>query len=73
LTAAAFAAPFRRWPWAKLEETTRRLTRDIFSFVAGTSTGAIMAALVAAGVPAARILSLYEQRAVQAGERAVEP
>jgi hypothetical protein len=53
LTAAAFAAPFRRWPWAKLEETTRRLTRDIVS--------------------AARILSLYEQRAVQAGERAVEP
>ena len=48
---------------AKLEETTRRLTRDIFSFVAGTSTGAIIAALVAAGVPAARILSLYEERA----------
>jgi patatin-like phospholipase/acyl hydrolase len=43
----------------KLEKTTGRLTRDIFSFVAGTSTGAIIATAIAAGVPAARILDLY--------------
>lgn len=43
----------------KLEKTTGKLTRDIFSFVAGTSTGAIMAAAIAAGVPATHILDLY--------------
>ncbi len=37
--------------------------RDIFSFVAGTSTGAIIAAAVAAGIPAPRILDLYVNRA----------
>jgi patatin-like phospholipase/acyl hydrolase len=47
----------------KLEKTTGKLTRDIFSFVAGTSTGAILAAAVAAGVPAIRILDLYTNRA----------
>ncbi len=47
----------------KLESTTGRLTRDIFSFVAGTSTGAIIAAAIAAGVPATRILDLYLNRA----------
>ena len=36
----------------KLENTTGRLTRDIFSFVAGTSTGAIMTSAIAAGIPA---------------------
>lgn len=46
----------------KLENTTGRLTRDIFSFVAGTSTGAILAAAVAAGVPATRILEIYVKR-----------
>src|SRR5919205_1551196 len=46
----------------KLESTTGRLTRDIFSFVAGTSTGAIIAAAVAAGIPAPRILNLYLNR-----------
>ena len=43
----------------KLESITGKLTRDIFSFVAGTSTGAIIAAAIAAGVPAARILDFY--------------
>jgi len=47
----------------KLESTTGRLTRDIFSYVAGTSTGAIIAAAIAAGIPASRILSLYVDRA----------
>jgi predicted acylesterase/phospholipase RssA len=46
----------------RLEHTTGRLTRDIFSFVAGTSTGAIIAAAVAAGIPAPRILDLYVNR-----------
>lgn len=47
----------------KLERMTGKLTRDIFSFVAGTSTGAIIAAAIAAGVPATRILELYTHRA----------
>ncbi len=46
----------------KLEKTTGKLTRDIFSFVAGTSTGAIIAAAIAAGVPADHILELYVNR-----------
>ena len=46
----------------KLETMTGKLTRDIFSFVAGTSTGAIIASAVAAGVPASRILDFYMHR-----------
>lgn len=46
----------------KLEKTTGKLTRETFSFVAGTSTGAIIAAAVAAGVPATRILDFYVHR-----------
>lgn len=46
----------------KLENTTGKLTRDIFSFVAGTSTGAILASALAAGVPASRILDFYVNR-----------
>jgi patatin-like phospholipase/acyl hydrolase len=46
----------------KLEKTTGKLTRDLFSFVAGTSTGAIIATAVAAGVPAERILNIYINR-----------
>ena len=48
---------------AKLENTTGRLTRDTFSFVAGTSTGAIIAAAIAAGIPATRIVDLYVNQA----------
>ncbi|HET9589966.1 MAG TPA: patatin-like phospholipase family protein [Anaerolineales bacterium] len=47
----------------KLENSTGKLTRDIFSFVAGTSTGAIIATAIAAGVPAVRILEMYTDRA----------
>jgi uncharacterized protein len=47
----------------KLEKTTGRLSREVFSFVAGTSTGAIITAAVAAGIPATRILDLYVKRA----------
>lgn len=46
----------------KLEKTTGKLTRDIFSFVAGTSTGAIITTAIAAGVPAEQILRLYVNR-----------
>lgn len=46
----------------KLENATGKLTRDIFSFVAGTSTGAILAAALAAGVPASRIFDFYVNR-----------
>lgn len=46
-----------------LERTTGRPTREHFSFVAGTSTGAIIAAAVAAGVEAEEILRLYQDRA----------
>ena len=53
----------------KLEKTTGRLTRDTFSFVAGTSTGAIIAAAIAAGVPAARILDFYVNRATDIFDR----
>lgn len=49
----------------KLENTTGRLTREIFSFVAGTSTGAIIASAIAAGIPATRILDLYIKRSSQ--------
>ncbi len=46
----------------KLEKTTGKLTRESFSFVAGTSTGAILATAVAAGIPAEHILELYLNR-----------
>ena len=36
--------------------------RDVFSFVAGTSTGSIIAAGIAAGLPASRMLDLYMKR-----------
>jgi uncharacterized protein len=46
----------------KLEQTTQRPARETFSFVAGTSTGALLAAAVAAGIPAGRIVDIYRQR-----------
>src|SRR5215210_660551 len=48
---------------AKLEGTTGRPARETFSFVAGTSTGAIIAAAIVAGVPATRMVELYVERA----------
>jgi hypothetical protein len=48
---------------AKLEHQTGKLTRDVFSFVAGTSSGALIAAAVVAGVPATRIRDIYLTRA----------
>lgn len=47
---------------AALERATGRLTREHFDFVAGTSTGAVIAGAVAAGIPADRLVSLYRRR-----------
>lgn len=44
---------------ASLEQQTGKLTRDIFAYVAGTSTGALLAAGVAAGIPASQLLAVY--------------
>src|ERR1035438_9134410 len=45
-----------------LEQQTGKLTRDLFSYVSGTSTGALLAAAVAAGVPASELLAIYTTR-----------
>jgi len=45
-----------------LEKATGRLTRDSFEFAAGTSTGALIAAAVAVGLPATQILKVYTDR-----------
>ena len=50
---------------AKLEATTGRPARETFSFVAGTSTGAIIAGGLAAGIPASRLLELYTNNAYE--------
>ncbi len=47
---------------AALEALTGRLARDVFSFLGGTSTGALAVAAMAAGVPAAEILKVYTER-----------
>jgi hypothetical protein len=47
---------------AALERSTGQLARDSFDFLAGTSTGAVIAGAVAAGIPAERIASLYRRR-----------
>lgn len=46
-----------------LEEQMGKPIRECFDFLAGTSTGALIAAAAAAGVPATRILNIYVQRA----------
>jgi hypothetical protein len=47
---------------ARLEEITGRPARETFAFVAGTSTGALLAAAVAAGLPATQMVALYRDR-----------
>jgi predicted acylesterase/phospholipase RssA len=47
----------------ELERATGTLARDSFDFIAGTSTGAIVAAGVVAGIPAQQLLDLYLERA----------
>jgi len=46
----------------KLEQLTGKPARETFSFVAGTSTGALLAAAIAAGVPASQIVGIYKHR-----------
>ena len=48
---------------AKLEDQMGGLTRDHIDFCAGTSSGALLTAAVAAGVPASEALSVYTSRA----------
>jgi len=49
----------------KLESQLGGLTRDHIDFCAGTSTGSLLTAAVAAGVPAAELLKVYTDRAHQ--------
>lgn len=46
-----------------LEQQLGKPVRECFDYVAGTSTGALIAAAVAAGVPASQILEIYTSRA----------
>lgn len=50
---------------AELERATGRPVRETFDLLAGTSTGALIVAGLAAGIPAARLVSLYEERSGQ--------
>ena len=47
---------------AALERQTGRPARETFDFVAGTSSGAALAAGIAAGIPAQRLVRLFETR-----------
>src|SRR5918999_4319309 len=47
---------------AELERVTGRPVRESFDFLAGTSTGALIVAGLAAGIPAERVVRLYEDR-----------
>jgi hypothetical protein len=53
----------------RLESVEAKPSREIFDMVAGTSTGAIIAAAVALGISARGILSLYRNLAQQAFRR----
>lgn len=46
----------------KLESQLGGLTRDHFQYCGGTSTGALLTAAVAAGIPASEILKVYTDR-----------
>ncbi len=47
---------------AKIEDVSGRPAASLFDFVAGTSTGALIAAAIAAGVPAKQIVDIYCNR-----------
>ena len=46
----------------ELERQTGKLTRDVFDFAGGTSTGALLTGVVAAGVPASSALEVYTKQ-----------
>src|SRR5215472_12653251 len=46
----------------ELERQTGKLTREVIDFAGGTSTGALLAACVVAGVPASSALEVYTQQ-----------
>jgi predicted acylesterase/phospholipase RssA len=46
----------------RLEAVTGRPARETFDFVAGTSTGAVIAGALATGIPAERLVTLYRRR-----------
>ena len=50
---------------AEVERVTGRPARETFDMVAGTSSGAILAAGIAAGIPAAELVRIYAERASQ--------
>lgn len=50
-------------PLIALEEQTGKPIRENFNMIAGTSTGALIAAGAAAGIPARRLLEIYTKRA----------
>jgi patatin-like phospholipase/acyl hydrolase len=50
---------------AALEKQTGKLARESFSYVAGTSTGSLLAAGIAAGIPASQLLAVYTTRSKQ--------
>lgn len=54
---------------AALETATGRPARETFDFVAGTSTGAVIAAGLAAGIPAGRLADLYAERSPEVFRR----
>ena len=47
---------------ARLEAETKKPAREHFDFLAGTSTGAVLAAALAAGIEAKRLVRTYEER-----------
>jgi len=49
----------------QLETQLGGVTRDHIDYCAGTSTGALLTAAVAAGVPASQILTVYTQRSTE--------
>jgi len=49
----------------EMERQTGKLCRELFQMVAGTSTFALIAAAIAAGVPATEILKIYQEDAPQ--------
>lgn len=46
----------------EIERVTGKLCKELFNFSAGTSTGALISAAVAAGIPASKIVEIYINR-----------